>query len=252
MTVLVLLGLFSVLVGGLIGCIGVGGVLLVPAMVYLAGLDIRTAVAAAMFSYLFTGLIGASIYARHGSIRWSMALWLCLAAMPAAFIGAWASNVVPPDWLKLFIAILVLLAGLNAWRPTPESATGRETLSRSGLLGSGAVTGLGSALSGTGGPLILVPLLLSLNLPVLTVIGLSQAIQLPIAALATAGNLTYGRLDPILGLTIAAGLALGSVIGAKLAHRLAVDRLRPLVALVLVLVGIGLIGELAWRWTTSV
>ena len=57
------LALFAILVGGLIGCIGIGGVLLVPTLIYLGGIDIRTAIAAAMFSYLLTGLIGAVIFA---------------------------------------------------------------------------------------------------------------------------------------------------------------------------------------------
>ncbi len=57
---------FSFLVGALIGGVGVGGVLLVPALVYLGGVDIHVAIAAAMFSYLFTGVVGATVYARRG------------------------------------------------------------------------------------------------------------------------------------------------------------------------------------------
>ena len=40
-------------------------------------------------------------------------------------------------------------------------------------------------LSGTGGPLVLVPILTFLSMPLLAVIGLSQAIQIPIAVFAT-------------------------------------------------------------------
>jgi uncharacterized membrane protein YfcA len=241
------LGLFAVVVGVFIGCIGIGGVLLVPTLVYLGGIDIRTAIAAAMFSYLITGLIGAVIFARHGSIRWSMALWLCAGAMPAAFAGSWASNVINAAVLELIIAALILLAGIRALRPQGQAEAGEAGFARPLLVGTGAVTGFGSALSGTGGPLVLVPLLIWLEVPILTAIGLSQAIQLPIAALATAGNLVYGRLDLVLGASIAAGLALGSAFGAQLAHRLPLGGLRRIVAVVLVLVGIWLLGQIVWR-----
>ncbi len=73
---------FTVFVGVLIGSIGIGGVLLVPTVTYLGGIEIHTAIAVAMFSYLFTGAVGATIYARRRSIRWAMAIWLCAGAMP--------------------------------------------------------------------------------------------------------------------------------------------------------------------------
>ena len=101
----------------------------------------------------------------------------------------------------------------------------------------GAVTGFGSALSGTGGPLILIPILMWLDVPVLTAIGLSQAIQLPIALLATAGNFFSGNLDPTLGLLLAAGLAIGTFVGARIAHAVPRKALRRAVAMVLVIVG---------------
>lgn len=246
-TALLTLALFGILVGGLIGCIGIGGVLLVPTLVYLIGVDIRTAIAAAMFSYLLTGLIGAVIFARHGSIRWPMAIWLCAGAMPAAFAGSWASNVVNATLLELIIAALILMAGIRAWRPEVQRDGSEFGFARPRLLATGAVTGFASALSGTGGPLVLVPLLIWLELPILTVIGLSQAIQFPIAALATAGNLVYGRLDLVLGATIAAGLALGSGVGAQLAHKLPLGLLRRIVAQILILVGLWLLGQIGWR-----
>jgi uncharacterized membrane protein YfcA len=99
------------------------------------------------------------------------------------------------------------------------------------------VTGFGSALSGTGGPLILVPILIWLDVPVLTAIGLSQAIQLPIALLATAGNFFSGNLDATLGVLLAAGLAIGTFVGAKIAHAVPRAALRRAVAMVLVVVG---------------
>lgn len=55
----------------LIGCIGIGGVILVPALTYVIGGSIQIAIAGAMMGYLFTGLVGTVVYARHKSIRWT-------------------------------------------------------------------------------------------------------------------------------------------------------------------------------------
>ena len=69
-----ILGLFS---GLLIGAIGIGGVILVPALVYFGGIPIHAAIAAAMMSYVFTGLIGTLVYTSKNSIRWSMTKLNC-------------------------------------------------------------------------------------------------------------------------------------------------------------------------------
>jgi hypothetical protein len=99
------------------------------------------------------------------------------------------------------------------------------------------VTGYGSAMSGTGGPLLLVPILVWLKMPVLTAVGLSQVIQLPIAALATWGNLVYGNVDIAVGLGIAILLMAGVAAGARIAHWVPARVLRRIVALVLLAVG---------------
>lgn len=48
----------AVFVGGLIGTVGVGGILLIPALSALAGLSTHTAMGTALFSFIFTGLLG--------------------------------------------------------------------------------------------------------------------------------------------------------------------------------------------------
>ena len=75
-------------IGVLIGCVGIGGVLLVPALAILGAVPVHAAIAAAMFSYLFSGGAATWVYARQGSIDWRASAWLGAGAMPAAFAGA--------------------------------------------------------------------------------------------------------------------------------------------------------------------
>ena len=245
---LALIGFFSVFVGIFIGGIGIGGVLLVPMLTFGFGLSVHEAIGAAMFSYIFSGLVGAALYARRRSIKWTMALWLFAGAIPAAFAGAVLSSVIPARGLEFIIAVLIIFAGANAIMTSSEERRDDQTLGGPALVGIGAVTGVGSALSGTGGPLVLVPILVWLKVPVLTAIGLSQAVLLPIAALATAGNFLYGSVNMTIGITLAVSLMAGAAIGARIAHAVSGVTLKNIVAWVLVAVGFFMAIRVARGW----
>lgn len=234
----------GVFAGLSIGVVGVGGVILVPLLAF-AGVPVHAAVAASMMSYVFCGLVGSTVYGRQGSISWAAVLPLALGSAPGALAGALIAAVVPGAVLLACTAGLVLLVGARTALVVgastalgPASSTPAPALpSRTLLCAAGAAVGCGAALTGTSGPLLLVPLLLLWRLPVLRVIGLGQAIQVPIAAAATFGNLLAGTLDPGLGLLLALGLVAGALAGARLAHRLPPRLHARLVGLVLVLAG---------------
>ena len=238
---------FAFGIGILIGCVGIGGVLLVPILAYIFNVPIHESVAAAMLAYIFSGIVGTIIYARHGSIRWKMAILIIAGAGPSAFIGAALLSKTPSIWVEVFIASLILVAGTNALIKNKEQSKDFEPkIKPAGLIGMGAITGLGSAITGTGGPLLLVPMAVWLRYPTLTAIGLSQAVQFPIAALATMGNVLYGNINWLLGSVLASALILGAAIGARLAHAVPRDGLRSFLSWVLVMTGLLIFGQLGY------
>jgi uncharacterized membrane protein YfcA len=241
---IVLLGITS---GLMIGCIGIGGVILVPALVFLAGVPIQISIPAAMLAYILSGAVASAVFAYNKSIRWGMAGWLCLGATPTAFAGAWAVSVVNPRFLEACLGLLTFLSGLNALRSQIAVETPEQTASNTSFLIIGAVTGFLSSISGTGGPLVLVPIAISMGVPVLIAVGLSQVIQLPVAIAATFGNVLYGRIDLVLGGVLAASLTVGSWYGAKLAHVMPRATLRRIVSVVLVVVGAFILVNVMWR-----
>ena len=242
---IVLLGLTS---GLLIGCIGIGGVILVPALVFLAGIPIQAGIPAAMLAYILSGLVATIVFARNRSIRWDMTTWLCLGATPTSFAGAWAVSVINPRLLEAFLGLLTLLSGLNSMRTQAARDALEPKISNTALLIVGAVTGFLSSISGTGGPLVLVPIVMCMSVPVLVAVGLSQVIQLPVAIAATFGNVLYGQVDLVLGGILAASLTVGSWYGAKLAHAVPRATLRRVVSVVLVAVGMFILCNVAWRF----
>jgi len=235
--VLAFAGAVTVVVGILIGAIGIGGVLLVPMLTYVLGISIHVAIATAMFSYLFTGLVGAFEYSRRGSINWSKGLWLCLGGMPGGYLGAMTAWSTPGIILETVIGALVFLSGLQALRQGGHQDVKGGALNAPALCLIGLVTGFASAITGTGGPLVLVPLLLWLKVPTLMAVGLSQIIQIPIALLATGGNLTFGHVDFALGLGLSTILVGGVVIGARVAHQVSRDTLKRIIATALLITG---------------
>src|SRR5688572_28534961 len=73
--VLLLLSAFGV--GALIGAVGVGGILLIPALAAFGGLGMREAMATALFTFIFTGVTGTLLYQRKRSIDWRITVPLC-------------------------------------------------------------------------------------------------------------------------------------------------------------------------------
>jgi hypothetical protein len=144
------------------------------------------------------------------------------------------------------IALLAAISGVHTLffhRRTEASCA--HSISNPALALAGAVTGFASALTGTGGPLVLVPILLWLGSPVLTAIGLSQAIQLPVSLAATAGNLYHGNLDLRLGGLLAVGMPLGIWLGSKLARALPRETLQRTVSLLLIAAGVLILSQVA-------
>jgi len=250
MTFVAVVGIITlgVISGLMIGCIGIGGVIVVPALVFLVGIQIKIAIPAAMFAYIVSGLVASFVFARNKSIRWGLAIWLCAGATPTAFAGAWAVSVVNPRVLEVGLGLLTLLSGINSLLTHKKSNELDDyNVSPVTLSGIGALTGFLSSVTGTGGPLVLVPILIAMKLPVLTAVGLSQVIQLPVALAATVGNVLYGELDLVLAGMLAGALTVGSWYGAKLAHTLPREVLRRIVAVVLVFVGLFILGNAVLR-----
>lgn len=240
-----LLALLGTAAGALIGCVGIGGVVLVPALAYGFGVPLPTAVAAALLAFLISGVVGTLTFARRGSIRWHIAWWIFAGAMPAAFLGALAVHRVPVWIIEASIGLLAAASGAHALLARrPASAAVPPPVRRPQLVATGAITGFASALTGTGGPLVLIPLLVAMKVPTLAAIGLGQAVQLPVAGFATAGSVIADAFPLALGVPIGAGIAVGTFAGAQAAHALPIAWLRRVVSALLVVVGAGLLARL--------
>lgn len=91
--------LFGLTAGLLIGCVGIGGVILVPLLSNVGGIDAHTAIASAMFAYLISGAMGTIVYAQQGSIRWDLTLrWLWAPCPPLLLEPCWQAALPQMGW----------------------------------------------------------------------------------------------------------------------------------------------------------
>ena len=214
-----LLLLASGLVGFLIGAVGVGGILLIPALVALAGLTPHQASATALFTFFFTGIFGTVLFQRRGSIDWRQAAKVCSGAAIFSYLGAMASSVVGETSLMRVIAVLIIFAGAYVFIPAKKEASPEKNATRSPLLiAIGATAGFGSGFSGAGGPLFSVPLMMVSGFSPLLTIGTSQVLQIVSATSGSIANLRYGDIQWSLVTWITICELVGVVAGARLAH----------------------------------
>ncbi len=226
------------LVGFLIGSIGIGGMFVVPAVTYLGGMDVHLAVATAMAAYLGSGAAGVVAFARRGSVAWRQSAAICAGAMPGALLGALSLSHVPGLLVECLIAGLTLFSGLHALMSKVGGERPTASLNPALLAGVGVFVGFGSALSGTGGPLILLPILMWLRVPMLAALGSAHLAQVTVAIFATVGNVAFGEVDVPIALGMGVLLMVGVTLGAVVAHRIAAARLRQAVAVALVVTGL--------------
>ena len=225
----------AVLIGSLIGSVGIGGVLLVPFLTGVIGLGVRESVAIAMASYLATGFV-AILQARLTDDREALGGLrpLLLASLPGAFLGGLAIAAIPDRLAVLVLAVFLVLTG--SWTLMRDSLPAAGTAARPGWI-AGVIAGFASALTGTGGPAVLIPILLWRGVPLLAAIALGQIVQLPVAIAATAGNLASGPFDLGTAVLVGAALMPGVLFGRWAAKRVPLGFLTKAVAVVLVATG---------------
>ncbi|MCF6092624.1 sulfite exporter TauE/SafE family protein [Microaerobacter geothermalis] len=108
---------FQLIIGigtGLInGLIGVGGTLLVPALVHFIQVPRKIAHGSSIAIILPTSLISIFIYKNHLQIPLNEILPLMLGGMVGGFIGAKLLKRFSNRWLKRLFSILMVVAGIR-------------------------------------------------------------------------------------------------------------------------------------------
>lgn len=237
--VVALIGLSNCLGGGLIGICGIAGFLLPIFYTGALGYTVDMALAYSFLAFLVSGILGSVNYKRAGNLDVPMSLRLGIGSFAGAVAGVFLQALIPKTTAKVILYLVVLISGVSIlfrmWRDKKairgEDCTpaGPQTMT---LLLLGLITGMICSLSGAGGPVLVMPLLIILGVSARTAVGVALFDSVFIAVPACAGYLA--RIDvagclPVL-LLIAAAHGLGVLVGSRMAGSVPVNRLKQFVA----------------------
>ena len=116
MTALVFI-VIGLLAGVLSGVFGIGGgVVIVPALIYIAKLTPITATGTSLAALLLpVGALGAYEYYRRGHLQIGAAMWIALGLLFGAWLGAKLANQLTPLQLRRAFAVFLVLVAGRMW-----------------------------------------------------------------------------------------------------------------------------------------
>ncbi len=234
-------------IGFLIGLVGIGGVLLVPMLAELGGYSQHDAVGLSLASFIALGFAGVwmRVRARTAFVAGEWRLYATM--IPGAIAGAFALSYIPETLLRFIVAIAVACTGLWALFCGRTSVEPAAPPSASRLAAYGVVTGGASALTGTGGPLVLMPLLLALGIAAQDALGMSKAAQLPIALSATITRGMVNAIDLRFAALLSVVLLAGMFSGSRVAAGTGATNLKTIIGWAMTCTGVGLCVVDAYR-----
>jgi uncharacterized protein len=243
-----------------------GGVVLVPLLALVFGVDIRYAIGASLISVIATSSGAAAAYVKEGYTNLRVGMFLEIATTVGALGGAFLAARVPTSWIAVtFGVVLIHSAYLSSRTPGPEAAEGasdawarrlrldgsyptpsgpRAYQVRAVPTGFGLMFGAGM-LSG----------LLGIGSGAIKVLAMDRAMHLPFKVSTTTSNfmigvtaaasagvyLNRGYIDPGLAMPVMLGVLLGSLVGARVLAWARTRLLRIIFSLVILLLGVEMI-----------
>ncbi|MEQ1531588.1 MAG: sulfite exporter TauE/SafE family protein [Methylococcales bacterium] len=253
-------------VGLLVGVTGVGGgSLMTPLLVFLFGFKPAVAVGTDLLFAAITKTGGVWVHhGKHGSVDWRIVGWLALGSLPFAGITLYVlkhlmdvgKETTGAITYSLGIALIltatallvrsILLRRAASITPIDDEHSNPENTGRFKHLQIpatvliGAVLGVLVTLSSVGaGALGTVALLfLYPRMTTLKIVGTDLAHAIPLTAVAGIGHLSLGNVDVVLLGSLLIGSLPGIWIGSHLSAKIPEQFLRPVLATLLMLIGL--------------
>jgi uncharacterized protein len=202
------------MLGGVLGM--ASGIFIVPILTMFGRIDMHTAIGASLVSVIACSCASAAPFLK-GLTNIRLAILLETATTSGALCGVFLSGLIPTHYLLLLFASILLLSAqqMLARRTDPDEASSVRRLPLGMTLMYGA--GLISALLGIGSGVLKIPAMdTALRLPIKVSSATSNFMIGVTAAASAAAYFARGEIVT----SVAAPVALGSVVGAALGARI--------------------------------
>lgn len=231
----VLAGLAAGVISGLFG-LG-GGVVAVPAALWISGTDFHGAKAASLMVIVFGSTIALRRHHRAGNVDWKRGLRLAAGGVAGSILSSLIARDVSGTALGTAFGVLMILVGLRmalAAAPREQRVTFPGAIFLLGFV-AGTLTGF----LGIGGGVVMTPGLALIGVPMHVAVATSLVgvIGNGFFAAVTQAFIGLGPVMLRVGVPLAIGAMLGGRLGAKLALVLPEARLRRAFGVFLALVG---------------
>jgi uncharacterized protein len=236
----------AVAIGLALGGLGGGGsILTVPALVYLAEVDPKPAIAMSLVVVGLTSAFALIPHARAGNVRWSTGLLFGGAGMAGAYGGGRLAEFIPAGVLLAGFAVMMVITAVAMLRPreVPAEQEARQPPWLK-IFAEGAAVGLVTGLVGAGGGFLVVPALVllgGLSMPV--AVGTSLLVIALKSGAAVAGHLHSVSIDWTLTLAVTALAVVGSLLGARITRNVPPGALRKGFGWFVVVMGVGVLAS---------
>lgn len=240
----------GLVIGVVVGLLGAGGgILSVPALLYLLDQSPYTAAIGSLVGVTLTSAGSLLVHARSGDVRIKEALLFGALSIVGALGGARASLMIDDDLLLRIFSVFLIIVGIafviRSWRTSgsgdvhhrESSVSGRRLL---GLVAVASLTGILTGLFGVGGGFMIVPaLVLVMKVPMKEAVGTSLLVMIMTSLAGIAGRLPFeGGMDwKLIGLFVAGSIA-GGLIGSVFSTKLPARLLTMIFAVLVLAVGI--------------
>ncbi len=248
--------IFGIVVGILSGLFGIGGgIVLVPTLIVVFGMDILDANATSLAAMLLpVGVLGVISYYKAGLIKIRESLWIALGLFLGSFVGGeLAVNINEGLLAKLYAGILFYIALsyfdlFSYFRKKKEPKTVNyfdvsKPLWLYLVVGIGA--GIFAGLFGKGGGIVIVPLLIGVFHydPKAAAATSLAALQLPVGLPSVIIYAHNGHLNVLFAGLIALGILAGVFFGSKLGVKLPSAMFKKVFAVFLLVVAVYMISK---------
>ena len=252
-------------VGGCIGICGIAGFLL--PMLYTGGLgfDVTYALALSFLAFLVSGIIGSFNYYKAGNLEVRMSLKLGIGSLIGAIAGVFLQSMIEKSTAKTILYLVVLFSGasilVRMWneKRKADSVSAKKVISDGKnsassnpshpksiadhmgfLIFLGITTGAICSLSGAGGPVLVMPILVACGVSARIAVGVALFDSVFIAIPACIGYLSRITWTEILGLLVLIVLThgIGVWLGSRFAGKVPVQGLKIFVAVFSVCIAI--------------
>lgn len=263
-TLILFLGaLCAGLVGSLTG-LG-GGVIIIPLLTVLLGVDLHYAIGTALVSVIATSSGSAAAYVKEGITNMRLGMFLEVATTAGAIGGALLSAVAPTSAIAVLFGFVLIFNALNSMRKKEEhlvlqssplaerlklpstypSKDGIVAYGTKNVIGGFGMMGVAGVLSG----------LLGIGSGAFKVIAMDSIMKMPFKVSTTTSNfmmgvtatasaviyLQKGYIQPAICMPVLIGVLLGAMVGARILIRSNTKHLRLFFALVILLLALNMI-----------